>query len=100
MKKSRTARKCSQKSGLTIAQLVNGFRSSQPRQLVVELEDVKPEVMTLKAFRPIPVSCIGKTVPKISKFSPTTPYFLEVKALTKKEAKAMGQCLVSGVRVL
>ena len=89
MKKSRIARKCSQKSGLTIAQFVNGFRSSQPCQLVVELEDVKPEVMTFKAFQPIQVSSIGRTVPKASKYFPTTPRFLEVKALTKKEAKAM-----------
>ena len=53
MKKSRIAHKCNLRSGFTIAQLVKGFKSSQPRHLVVELEDVKPEVMTFKASMPI-----------------------------------------------
>lgn len=89
MKKSRTALKCSQKSGLTIAQFVNGIRSSQLRQLVVKLEDVKPDVMTFKAFLPIQVISIGRTVPKTSNCFSTTPCILEVKSLTKKEAKTM-----------
>ena len=88
MKKSRIAHKCNLRSGFTIAQLVKGFKSSQPRHLVVELEDVKPEVMTFKASMPIQISGIGRMVPKASKFVPVTP-LCEVKSVTKKEAKEL-----------
>lgn len=89
MKKSKIARKCTSLSGVTIAQFVNGCRSSQPQQLVVELEEVKPEVMTFKAFRPVHIVGTGMEVPKISKFVPAAPKFFEVQAITKKEAKEL-----------
>ena len=87
MKKSKITRKCSPKGGLTIAQLVNGYKTSHPRHVVVELQDVKPEVMTFKAFRPIQVPGIGRGMSKVSKFAPVTSSSFEVKSVTKKEAK-------------
>lgn len=89
MKKSKIARKCNPWGGVSIAQLVNGIRMSHPQQVVLELKDVKPEVLTFKASRPIRVNGIGRRMSNISRFVPVTRKFFEVKAVTKKEAKEL-----------
>ena len=89
MKKSKITRKCSPKGGLTIAQLVNGYKSSQPQRIVVELKDGRSELLTLKSFRPMRFNPTGRGTTKYLTMSSEKPHFLEVREMKKDDVQKL-----------
>ncbi len=89
MKMSKFARKCSLKSGLTKAQLVHGYKSSQPRQIVFGLKDGSLEIVNINSFRTIGLKSFGVRRSIFSGLRPLKPHFVEVREITKSNVKKL-----------
>ena len=83
MRKSKYARKCSPKSGLTMAQLACGYKSSQPRQIVLDLEDGSSEIMKVNSFRSFVLKSLRLRRFNSSGLYTVKSHFVEVREMTK-----------------
>lgn len=89
MKKSKLARKCSQRSGLTIAQLVNAHKSFYPQKVAIKLEDGKPELLTFKSLNRIQFKALDISKIEGLKFLPANTHLLEIREMTQSKMKQL-----------
>lgn len=89
MKMSAIARKCSLWRGLKTSPGVKGYRSSQLQRFGIELKGVKPEVLTLKALRPVQTGRAERVAVWKYKSVPSVSKVIEVKAVTMREVTAL-----------
>jgi len=89
MKKSKLARKCSQRSGLTIAQLVNAHKSFYPQKVEIKLEDGKSELLTFKSLNRIQFKALDISKIEGLKFLPANTHLLEIREMTQSKMKQL-----------
>lgn len=89
MKTISTAHKCSQRSRLKNARLVEGNRCLHPHQLGIEPKGARPGVMNIKPFQSIHTGRMDQMGLVNTRYFPDVPKGIEIRAVTQKEVSAL-----------